>query len=211
MAHADQLDRVRLDEVQPLDAELEHLSGKFKYFLSVTLRWLIHQRDQGVEVNVQLAADELSALIRILEALEVRLDHSLHPIEEHHLVRVVEVEVAKRHLALACVALRVFSEWRDARRRRAHCLIVPLRPAVKMNVNAIVSDIVVNDACDAPVVHRVLGVDVHVQQVQRFGREEGAGGRLLLLWIAFLVQNLRTVALRRLLGLLVRCLLRALL
>lgn len=46
LAHADQLNRVLVAQIQPLDTELEHFSGKLKYLLRIALRRLIDQRDK---------------------------------------------------------------------------------------------------------------------------------------------------------------------
>lgn len=61
-------------------------------------------RDQGVQVEVELAADELRALVCRYKACELTVQDALHLLLNDNLLRLVEFEVAIRTLTLPRVS-----------------------------------------------------------------------------------------------------------
>lgn len=46
-------------------------------------------------------------------------------------------------------------------------LIIFVRPSIEMQLQFVILEIMVDYSCDTPIVDRVFGVDVNVEQVQR--------------------------------------------
>ena len=77
------------EDVDPFQAEFEHLGGELVYPLNVSLRCVGRKSDQGVEVDEELSSKELGALKGAFEALELALGYLLHMVDERHLVGVI--------------------------------------------------------------------------------------------------------------------------
>jgi hypothetical protein len=71
------------------------------------------KRRERVEVDGQLAADELSDLEWVGEATKVALDDALDASRHRHLVCVVQVEVTVGYIALPGVPARMPPQGRD--------------------------------------------------------------------------------------------------
>lgn len=110
------------EDLEPLDGQLEYLLGELVYLFEVGLRCLLDQGDEGVEVEVEFAPDELGALGGRLEAPELTLQHPFDLVEQSHLVGVVEVELPDGHLLLPGVAIRVLPEVSNPGRAESHNL-----------------------------------------------------------------------------------------
>ena len=86
LAELHHLNLLNVKNVNPFQAELENLGGELEYLLDVSLGWLTDQGHERVKINIELSADELGALIGVLEAKEVALDDSLNPVQKCDLI-----------------------------------------------------------------------------------------------------------------------------
>jgi len=108
--------------IHPLETEPKHFSCEFEDLLHISFSCLKHKCDERIEVQIHLSSNELGAFGGVGEAQEAALSGSLDPVQHGHLVCIVHVEVSESHPALACVALRVFSESCDSGGADSYCL-----------------------------------------------------------------------------------------
>lgn len=98
------------EDVNPLQNEFKHLGGKLKYLLHICLRWVIHQSDQGVEVDKKFSSYKLCTLECWFKASEFTLCYFLNVVKHGHLVSIIEAELSESSLGLASVSLGILSE-----------------------------------------------------------------------------------------------------
>ena len=97
-------------DIDPLQAQSEHLSREFIDHLHIILCGVIHQRDERVKVEIYFTSNELGAFCGVIEAKEIALDNPSHPIEHCHIICIVQVEFSQGYLCLSGVIYGVFSE-----------------------------------------------------------------------------------------------------
>ena len=132
------------------------------------------ERDEGVEVEVQVPADELGALMGAVEAAELGLDDLLD-LELHlALGGLVKLEVPVGVLRLSGVSAGMTPERCDFVRVLLDPRLVPLRPALEVDLHGVgVLDVLLYDVGDAPVVDTVLRIDEAVEPEGFGGGQQG--------------------------------------
>lgn len=162
------------EDFKPRQQQFEYEAYKVYHDWQLALIMVCEERDQRIKVEVQVPADELCALMRALEALELGLDDLLH-LELHlALGRLVELEVTVSILRLSGISAGMASERCDFVRVLLDLGLVALRPAFEVDLDRVgVLHVLLDDVGYAPVVDTILCIDEAIELERLRAGEQG--------------------------------------